>query len=247
MTASRTTYAPSAVIGVLGAGGGAGASILGIALAGAMARLASHGGLVDLRAASGGLDVVCGVEHLPGLRWPDLRQLEGEVDGAELLSQLPSAQGVAVLSHGRRRTVLRPDQVHAVVAGLRGAGVPLVVDLPHPDDPLHGSALEAVTRVLLVACSGAVGAAGAEVAASALLSQGVETWLAIRSGRGAREYGPALARHLDVSFAGVVPHDRTVPADLARGHTPWGRGRLQDFAMRAVRLMVDSSAEQVHR
>lgn len=81
-----------------GSSGGVGASVL----AAAVGVRAAYGGLrvacVDTRPGAGGLDVVFGLEQERGLRWPDLRELSGETDGARMHASLPSVAGVAVLA-----------------------------------------------------------------------------------------------------------------------------------------------------
>ena len=63
---------------VTGASGGLGSSTLAAALAGAWSKRAPL--LVDLDLTGGGIDVTCGIDHVEGLRWPDLNAVRGVVD-----------------------------------------------------------------------------------------------------------------------------------------------------------------------
>lgn len=111
------------VVAVVGASGGCGASTL----TAAVCRSASDAGwsvvAVDGQPGGGGLDVVLALDHLPGVRWPDLTRLRGAVDGPDLIARLPRGDGVAVLSHGRDgRPLPGPGALSAVVAGLASTG-----------------------------------------------------------------------------------------------------------------------------
>ncbi|MFC6010131.1 septum site-determining protein Ssd [Nocardia lasii] len=92
------------VIAVVGAGGGAGASTLAAATAlrGAARRVRRDTVLIDGAPLDGGIDLVLGMENVPGLRWPDLVIQDGRVSAAALHNALPAgAPGLAVLSCGR--------------------------------------------------------------------------------------------------------------------------------------------------
>jgi len=97
-----------AVVGVLGAVGGAGASTLSCAMALAARRSGRSVLLVDHDPLGAGLDLVMGSEELPGARWEDVVGLRGEagmtgrISAANLDAALPHPHGVALLSHGRR-------------------------------------------------------------------------------------------------------------------------------------------------
>jgi NAD(P)-dependent dehydrogenase (short-subunit alcohol dehydrogenase family) len=125
----------SRTVVVTGASGGVGASTLAAALAARLAREARSSVLVDLDLIGGGLDVTCGVEHVEGLRWPDLARVRGEVDPGRLVSSLPRVAGCALLAAGpSRRTPSAPEPgwsvVDDVVGSLTAGGVTVVVDLP---------------------------------------------------------------------------------------------------------------------
>lgn len=130
LAAATTGDRRAPVLGVSGARGGAGASTLAAACARALARREGGCVLVDLDEDGGGIDVLCGVEDQPGLRWADLRDATGDIPAAELRTLLPLWGEVHVLSHDRARPgEVVPAALHDVLAAL-GAAVPLVLDLP---------------------------------------------------------------------------------------------------------------------
>ncbi|MDK4330842.1 septum formation initiator [Corynebacterium accolens] len=94
----------SATIAVVGASGGVGTSTFAAALARShcTADEQARALLIDATAHSGGLDLLLGVEALPGARWPELNMGDGSIDAADLYRALPStADGIAVLSAAR--------------------------------------------------------------------------------------------------------------------------------------------------
>ncbi|QGU03589.1 septum site-determining protein Ssd [Corynebacterium comes] len=135
-----------ALIGVCGSAGGAGTSTLAAALARTAAR--HHPvTLIDADDHSGGLDLLLGLEDLPGARWPDLRLGEGTIAGTDLRAALPvTPDGIAVLSTARSTIAdsfrLAGKSVRPVLEALGAAPGITIVDLP-----AHGPAAEAVTDV----------------------------------------------------------------------------------------------------
>ncbi|WP_446224000.1 septum site-determining protein Ssd [Nocardia sp. IBHARD005] len=117
------------VVAVVGAGGGAGASTLAAATAlrGAARRVRRDTVLIDGAPLDGGIDLVLGMENVPGLRWPDLIIEDGRVSAAALHNALPAASpGLAVLSCGRARPgdsgQGRSPSVSATATGRAGIG-----------------------------------------------------------------------------------------------------------------------------
>ena len=139
---------------VTGASGGLGSSTLAAALAGAWSKRAPL--LVDLDLTGGGIDVTCGIDHVEGLRWPDLKAVRGVVDPDLLVRSLPASRGCAVLSAGASRVepALGPpprEAIDDVLETVARASTPLIVDLPRwqywpPDLVLHTWILLTGTR-----------------------------------------------------------------------------------------------------
>lgn len=133
-TGSASRAGLSATISVVGAVGGAGASTF----AGALARCAPGPvTLIDADPASGGLDLLLGLEDVPGARWPDLMLGEssaGVVDAGDLRSALPATPDqVAVLSAARSTLAdpftVGPSHLATVLSSLSAVPGVVVVDL----------------------------------------------------------------------------------------------------------------------
>jgi hypothetical protein len=137
-------------IAVVGGSGGAGASTFAAVLAW-VARWLSPAGvsLIDLDGLGGGLDVLLGVERVPGPRWSDLRLDGGRLDPGLLLAGLPHWYGVPVLAADRSP----PERgVPAVVEAAVQAGA-VVLNLPRAPGPARTAALTACDLVLVIACA----------------------------------------------------------------------------------------------
>lgn len=155
------------VIAVIGARGGAGASLLATALA----QRAGDALLLDLDAWGGGIDLLVGTENAGGLRWRDLTQHSGRLTWPALRAALPRRDGVSVLSGARRgESGHEPIEVEAgtvdavVDAGRRG-GVTVVCDLPRAwADPVEGALSAADLVVVVSPCDVRSCAAGAALA-----------------------------------------------------------------------------------
>ncbi len=91
------------VVGVVGGRGGAGASTLSVALGLAAVRRGAEAMVVDADPLGGGLDLMLGLEHAPGLRWPDLAASRGRVSAASLRSAVMTVDGLGVLPVVARR------------------------------------------------------------------------------------------------------------------------------------------------
>ncbi|QRY54650.1 CpaE-like family protein [Mycolicibacterium septicum] len=133
-------------VAVLGARGGAGASVFAVALA----QSAQTALLVEADPWSGGIDLVAGSEDLAGLRWPDLALQGGRLGYPALRDALPRRDGVSVLSSGRSGADIEAGPLGAVIdAGCRG-GVTVVCDVPRRATEAAETALDAADLVVLV-------------------------------------------------------------------------------------------------
>jgi hypothetical protein len=110
------------VVGVLGGSGGVGASSFAAVLA-----RAGHATLVDLDPVGGGVDVLLGVEEVPGARWSGLRLDGGYLDPQLLAEGLPRWNSVPVLAADGATP--SGEQIGQVLGAARSRG-PVVLDLP---------------------------------------------------------------------------------------------------------------------
>ena len=134
------------VVAVIGGCGGAGASLLAVALA----QAARDALLVDLDPWGAGIDLLVGGETTPGLRWPDLALQGGRLNWPAVRDALPRHRGISVLSGTRRACELDAAPVDAVIDAGRRGGVTVVCDLPRRLTDAAQAALYAADLVVLV-------------------------------------------------------------------------------------------------
>jgi secretion/DNA translocation related CpaE-like protein len=219
------------VIGVVGGSGGVGASALtaAIAVRGAQAGLQTI--CLDGDRLGGGLDVTLGIEQERGLRWPDLAGARGRIDGAELIRQLPSVEGVAVLSFDRARDLCLTREI--LNEGLRALSCAdlVVVDLPRPDHEVFSALSPSLDAIVLLAGSGIGDLAGASAIAAHLIGACPDVWLCLRShGRGGG-FAETVAVALDLPLIAILREEPSLAADLLHGIPP---GTSQKGALAAA-------------
>lgn len=226
------------VVGVVGSGGGAGASTLAVLLAAAAAREGRAAGLVDADPGAGGLDLLMSAEAQPGPRWPDL--LAAPVPHPLLGTPLV-VDGVALVSWSRSMPPrpVPPWLLGEVVDRLRTDRDLVVLDIGRDHVQPAAGSCDAVVLV----CARQVRA----VAAAALLAaelDGVGDRRLVTAGTGAADL-----RAEDAADAVGWPLAAALPADAAVARAgAWGdlhRLSRRNRSMRAVRRLLADLAEPV--
>ncbi len=220
------------VLGVVAARGGAGASTFAATVARGLAVRTSTA-LVDLDRASGGIDVLLGLEGTDGVRWPDLVGARGDVSGSDVVALLPRWGRCAVLSSDRFRPgVPEPAVVADVLHGLCSALGAVVLDLDRAAVVTGESLVAVCDSVLVVAPRDLRSVAG--VLAMRPFLDGPDVGLVVRGpapgGLGASE----LAAAVDLPVLATLRRDRRLAPALERGGPP-ARGRTARTAARLVR------------
>ena len=222
------------VIAVLGASGGLGASTLAAALARRAADRGAAPVLVDADLLGGGLDVTVGAEHLAGLRWPDLAELRGAVDGPALLRELPLDHGVRLLSAGRSRPggVVPDAPTRLAVHGALAELAPVIVDVPRAD-PVRDALLARCDHVLLVSGLRSRALADVDALVAVLLDavwpagaepiHGPALHLVTRGPAGGDDLAEAVEEHLGAAHLVHIPDDDRVARAAERGDWPGQR------------------------
>jgi MinD-like ATPase involved in chromosome partitioning or flagellar assembly len=213
------------VMGVIGASGGLGVSTLAMALAVRAGPRAGATAAIDGAPDGGALDVTACLEHLPGLRWPDLAAAQGALDGAALLRALPSDGTTRVLAGTRRGG--RDEVVAAAVTALATVCGVVVVDL--------GSSLWLADRcsdLVVVTGTSARQLADATALAEAIHDTGRAAALVVRTAGGDAVSPEEVAVHLDLPLAGTLRDDSRIRADADHGRVPGTRstGALASLA-----------------
>lgn len=230
------------VIAVIGARGGAGASVLSGAIA--VAGLDNCGSvlLADCDPWGAGQDLLMGLEADPGLRWTDLAAPTGRVPADALHQSLPSMVGrrtagpgswfgsgpgggvLSVLSHNRdpvgpARTP-SPEALSVVLDSCRRAGELAVLDVPRAPDPVGDQALESADLVVVVAPSDIPGCYAARRILLRLQDLGGRLGLVVR-GPSPIGLGPYdLAESLEIPLIASMRPQPHLAQDLDLGRAP---------------------------
>ena len=180
---SRRPSGSGQTICVAGGSGGVGTSTLAAGLAFAAARSGRRTALVDLDPGGGGLDLLVGAERLDGWRWPRLVAARGHL--GDVGDQLPSVDGVELLSMGRGVEAVRPpaEAVRAVLGSLTATHDLTVVDVPRPLENARVEPLSTAGAWLLVVRDDLRGVTGGREGVRALEAVGVRPRLVVRTGR----------------------------------------------------------------
>jgi secretion/DNA translocation related CpaE-like protein len=218
-------------IAVLGAGTGAGATTLLVALAMRAHAAGRRVGAVDADPCGGGLDVAFGIETAPGVRWEDLLGSDGPLDGERLMERLPADGGPRVMSFGRQWCTVPGELLDRALDGMRAVHDLLLVDvgrhLATPDS------VAGYDELVLVARGTAAG-----LAAAGATAQRIERapQLVVRGTGHAAAHEAADA--LGMQLAAVLPTDRRLAVDAERG-VPAGSRRRSAYVAECDRLLRD--------
>lgn len=160
------------IVGVVGGRGGVGASTFAAVLA-----LMCGGVLVDLDPLAGGVDVLLGIEHVPGARWSQLRLAGGRLDSQALIGGLPRWGPVPVLAADAGG----PDRLGAAAVLDAAAQVgPVVLDLPRAPTAGGEVAISRCALVVVVVPATVAGVAGARTVRGTI--RGAPIGLLVRRG-----------------------------------------------------------------
>lgn len=204
------------VTGVIGASGGLGVSTLAVALGHRASRRFGATVCLDGHGIGGGLDVTACLEHLPGLRWPDLEAAQGQIDGAALLRALPAEGSLRVLA--ARAKPPRPEVMAAALEALAELCPVTVVDLGR-----SLTLLDQCSQVVLVCGASARHLADAAALVPTLFDIAPDVHLVLRTTRRDPVQPEDVAALLDLPLATVLRHDSRVASDADRGRMPGGR------------------------
>lgn len=215
---------------VVPASGGLGASTLAAVTARQLG-----GTLVDGDVEGPGADATLVLETEPGLRWPDLAGLEGEVDHRRLLPRLPGQQPHVLAGAGP--CTLEAHAVRSAVRALRQAG-PVVVDLPAPVVRRYPW-LDWCDHVALLVGLRPRQVRDGEIVLAMLRAGGAEPSVVTRGARRSEGVGREVADHLGARWLEHLEDHPGVPRDEGAGRPPRVRGPVGRVAKELVALLPD--------
>ncbi len=140
------------VLAILGGHGGAGATTL--AAASGLSAASGEGGrnvlVISPDEAGVGIDLVLGVEDVPGPRVGDLAAVGGRLNQAALREALPRVGALSVLAVAADGRAIRPESVLAAVDAGRAGGDVVVVDVPRTHPALRREVVRRADLVVLL-------------------------------------------------------------------------------------------------
>jgi secretion/DNA translocation related CpaE-like protein len=172
-------------LAVIGACGGAGASVFAAATAIAAQRSGRPVLLAVTDPWGPGIDVVLGVEATGGVRWSDIAAPSGRLPAAALHRALPSVRvaggHMSVLCHSRYGDrEVDPELLDTVLDAARRAGDVAVLDLPRAPFRAADRAVERAELTVLVVPADVRGCYGAARLAPRLTDLGARMGLVVR-------------------------------------------------------------------
>jgi hypothetical protein len=225
-----------ALVAVVGASGGLGASTLALAVGRRLAATGPPTVVVDLDLDRGGLEVSAGVEHLPGRRWDDLRAVRGRVPPDLLVPSFPGEGGCHVLSaRGGASPEVPEGAVLDVLDALAEGPARVVLDLPATSQ-LLGRVLRPDALVLVVLGLRARALADADALVERL-TDGTDLRLVTRGTRPGPDVVDDVVAHLGVAHLHHLPDDAHVPRAAERGVFP---GVVRDAVRRCADVVVEA-------
>lgn len=242
--ASSGSGAAAPIITVVGARGGAGASVLaaGLARVAAAERLSVY--LVDLDPAGFGQNVLLGVDRVEGNGWDDLSAAVGRIPPRSLRAGLPLVAGVRLLTWTSPPAILPPEGVVGSVldSAARDADV-VIVDLARwlcaDGTAPRQQAVEVLSRsaqVLLVCPADVRAAMGARRLLLRGSLAGLPLGLVVRGPSPGALSGEDIAEALGLPLIAHMPAESRLDRALEDGLPP-GRSRSGPLLGTCLRLL----------
>jgi secretion/DNA translocation related CpaE-like protein len=223
------------VLAVLGARGGAGASVFSVAVALTATKLGNTALLVDCDRRGGGLDLVLGAETEPGLRWPDVHLSAGRIAATALHNMLPSRRRgtgrLTLLSGARKGEGPTPDAVAAIVEAGRRAGEVVTCDLPRHLDATAWTAIDKADLTVIVTPAEVRAAVTAQQLAKELKTRGAAPHLIVRGPSPGGLRADEIAASAEIPLLAIMRPEPQLAQSLDRGDfNPRQRGPLAQAA-----------------
>ena len=232
---------PAPIVSVVGGRGGAGASLLTVALALAGARAGRSTALLDTDPLGCGADIYLGcddTDHSTG--WGDLLNRQGRIRWRDLRPRLPGTTGISVLTWtrgngGGQPSPLPAGAVRAALTAARNGNELVVVDLPRSFDPATRVLLNRSDLVLVVVPADVHSVVAAARLVERLRKESPVTRVVVRGAAGELS-ADVIAQALKLPLGADLPQEPGLARALACGDPPGQRPRspLTRFADRLI-------------
>lgn len=229
--------AQGSVVAVLGGCGGAGASTMAsaVALFSATGPRPASTLLLDADAWGSGLDVVLGLEDVPGLRWSGLSIEGGRISSDALRDALPACGAqLRVLACTRAGSGPTAAATRAVIDAGRHAGDLVVCDAPRHPNPVTEVVLELADMVVLVVPATVRACIAAGKVAEWISDRNPNLGLVVRGPAPGGLRGADVAEVLGLPLIASMRADRTLTGMLEHGGLRPGRRSALSAAAGAV-------------
>lgn len=239
--AATHSRAPAPIVSVVGGRGGAGASLLTVALALAGARAGRTTALLDTDPLGCGADLYLGCDDTGrDTGWGDLVNRQGRMRWHDLRPGLPGTTGVSVLTWARRSGTAPPaplpvGAVRTALSSARHGNELVVVDLPRSFDPATRVLLNRSDLVLVVVPADVHSVVAATRMVERLRTESPVARLVVRGAVGELS-ADVVAHALKLPLGADLPPEPGLTRTLARGDPPGQRPRspLARFSDRLV-------------
>lgn len=223
------------VLAVLGARGGAGASVFTVAVGLTAMKSGDNTLVVDCDPRGGGLDVVLGAESDEGSRWPDLQLSAGRIAATSLHNALPTRRKgnarLSLLSGARKGESPAPDAVAAIIEAGRRAGEIVVCDVPRQLDAASWSAIDRADLTIIITPAELRATITAKQLARELSTRGITPRLIVRGPSPGGLRADEIAATTGLPLLTTMRPEPQLAQSLERGDfNPRARGPLTQAA-----------------
>lgn len=223
------------VLAVLGARGGAGASVFTVAVGLTAMKSGDNTLVVDCDPRGGGLDVVLGAESDDGCRWPDLQLSAGRIAATSLHNALPNRRKgnarLSLLSGARKGESPAPDAVAAIIEAGRRAGEVVVCDISRQLEAASWSAIDRADLTIIITPAELRATITAKQLAQELVKRGTNPHLIVRGPSPGGLRPDEIAATTGLPLLATMRPEPQLAQSLERGDfNPRARGPLAQAA-----------------